>query len=171
MAKLSYSEKLKDPRWQRKRLERLQESEFSCDCCLSEDKTLHVHHKFYKKNAEPWEYENHELEVLCEDCHDYRHWILDQLKTMISDLPLDEMEATLGYLQGKSFWFNEDPQDHKMPKNLHNFASGFSDALNLPFLSVLPFITERNINFDGVKKIIGERSESEGFKGFKGRSQ
>lgn len=66
-----YSEKLKDPRWQRLRLKKMEASNWSCQCCDNKEKTLHIHHKIYKK-CEPWEYELHELECLCEDCHDWR---------------------------------------------------------------------------------------------------
>lgn len=66
----NYSKMLRDPRWQRKRLERLEQSEFSCDCCGDSKSTLHVHHGYYATGVKPWEYENDSLWVLCEDCHD-----------------------------------------------------------------------------------------------------
>ena len=72
--KSNYWEKLKDPRWQRKRLEALNLSNFHCSSCGSDEKTLNVHHLYYKKGAEPWEYDVHtELQVLCEDCHKSEH--------------------------------------------------------------------------------------------------
>ena len=67
MANKSYSEKLKDPRWQRKRLEVMQRDNFKCAICSTETKTLNVHHKTYK--GDPWEQENEDLTTLCEDCH------------------------------------------------------------------------------------------------------
>jgi len=65
----NYSEKLKSPKWQKKRLEILQRDEFTCQSCLSKINTLHVHHFAYKQGLEPWEYENDMLQTLCEDCH------------------------------------------------------------------------------------------------------
>jgi hypothetical protein len=65
----TYSEKLKDPRWQRKRLEILKRDEFTCLSCCDNEKTLHVHHSFYKKGADPWDYEDRHLVTLCEECH------------------------------------------------------------------------------------------------------
>lgn len=65
----TYSEKLKDPRWQRKRLEILARDNFECRHCHSKEKSLHVHHKLYRKGANPWEYEADLLLTLCEDCH------------------------------------------------------------------------------------------------------
>jgi hypothetical protein len=67
--KKEYWEKLKDPRWQRKRLEVMEESCFTCHNCQASDTTLHIHHDYYKKNADPWEYETYELRCLCEECH------------------------------------------------------------------------------------------------------
>jgi len=65
----TYSEKLKDPRWQKKRLKILERDKFQCKCCDSTDKTLHVHHIFYLKGYEPWDYSNSTLITLCKECH------------------------------------------------------------------------------------------------------
>lgn len=69
----SYAELLKDPRWQRKRLERLDLAKWACSACESTTATLHVHHKQYIKGRKPWEYELSELDVLCADCHKGHH--------------------------------------------------------------------------------------------------
>lgn len=37
-----YSEKLKDVRWQKRRLEFLNKKEWRCEFCRKEDKTLHM---------------------------------------------------------------------------------------------------------------------------------
>lgn len=63
----NYSEKLKDPRWQRKRLEVLQRDNFTCSCCGDDKSTLHVHHVKY--NGEPWEVDSSLLVTFCELCH------------------------------------------------------------------------------------------------------
>lgn len=85
----SYLEKLKDPRWQRKRLESLDLADWTCECCGDKSSTLHVHHKQYLKGREPWEYENDQLEVLCETCHSEEHSGDDILMDVISRLPTD----------------------------------------------------------------------------------
>lgn len=64
-----YFEKLKDPRWQKKRLEIFERDGWRCKECYSKEKTLHVHHLFYLKGKEPWEIPNGFLVTLCEDCH------------------------------------------------------------------------------------------------------
>jgi hypothetical protein len=75
MAKLSYLDKLKDPRWQRRRLEILNRDGFKCRSCCTEDKTLHVHHWRYEKGVEPWDAEDDDLITLCESCHEALHHI------------------------------------------------------------------------------------------------
>jgi hypothetical protein len=67
---MTYSEKLKDPRWQRRRLEVLAAANWTCQECQSSDQTLHVHHNFYRSRTEPWEYPDHALRVVCEECHE-----------------------------------------------------------------------------------------------------
>lgn len=82
MASNTYLELLRDPRWQKKRLEVLNESNWQCSLCFSKGKTLHVHHLQYRKGAMPWEYSREELEVLCEDCHDLAHLARRRLRSM-----------------------------------------------------------------------------------------
>lgn len=66
-----YSEKLRDPRWQKKRLEVMQRDQFTCQRCSNNESTLNVHHKYYKAGADPWEYELDSLVTLCESCHEF----------------------------------------------------------------------------------------------------
>lgn len=64
----SYSELLKDPRWQKKRLKILERDGWRCKLCYSTVKTLNVHHLKY--NGKPWEADNDDLITLCKDCHE-----------------------------------------------------------------------------------------------------
>jgi len=73
MNKLTYSEKLKDPRWQRKRLEIMQRDDFACRHCGNKEKTLNVHHLSYKAKTDVWDYEPDNLVTLCEICHENAH--------------------------------------------------------------------------------------------------
>jgi len=66
---MTYSEKLKDPRWQKKRLEILSRDKFACKICNDEKSTLHVHHLKYLKGKDPWEYPKKDLATLCFYCH------------------------------------------------------------------------------------------------------
>lgn len=67
-----YSEKLRNPKWQKKRLEILEAAGWKCQACDAEDNTLAVHHLIYLSGHEPWDYPNDHLECLCEDCHSFR---------------------------------------------------------------------------------------------------
>ena len=50
----TYSEKLKDPRWQKKRLEIFERDNWACKKCGDTDTTLHLHHLEYQ-NCDPWD--------------------------------------------------------------------------------------------------------------------
>jgi len=83
----TYWGKLRDPRWQRRRLEVMSAAGFKCQCCGAEDKTLNVHHKLYRKGASPWEYESDELQCLCENCHADQHQEQEDLDRVLLPLP------------------------------------------------------------------------------------
>lgn len=87
--KVSYYEKLKDPRWQKMRLAVMEANEFHCEICMDGESTLHVHHKEYFKGREPWEYEISQLACICESCHESQHDKDDLLRTVCSYAPLD----------------------------------------------------------------------------------
>lgn len=86
---LTYSEKLRDPRWQKLRLEVFQKAGFACERCGDKESTLHVHHKMYIKGREPWDYEIYFLECLCEECHSTAHEGPDELSELVMQLPND----------------------------------------------------------------------------------
>ena len=65
----TYSEKLKDPRWQKLRLQVFERDDFTCNICKSKEQTLNVHHKKYAKSGNPWDIETGSLMTLCEGCH------------------------------------------------------------------------------------------------------
>lgn len=66
----AYSIKLKDPRWQKKRLQILARDEWMCKKCFDSESTLVVHHRKYLPKIEPWEYPDELLVTLCETCHE-----------------------------------------------------------------------------------------------------
>ncbi len=73
MKNKSYSEQIKSPKWQKRRLEILNRDNFTCQICGSQDKTLHVHHTVYIPYKEIWDYGDNQLITLCEDCHAREH--------------------------------------------------------------------------------------------------
>jgi 5-methylcytosine-specific restriction endonuclease McrA len=69
----NYSHKLKNPRWQRKRLEILSRDNWSCKNCGDCENELHVHHKEYISGYQPWEYPDEYYITLCKSCHNGIH--------------------------------------------------------------------------------------------------
>ena len=69
----TYWQKLRDPRWQKRRLEILQRDKFTCRLCADDASTLHVHHLRYERGADPWESLGFSLLTVCENCHEAMH--------------------------------------------------------------------------------------------------
>ena len=90
---MKYKDKLKHPKWQRKRLETFQRDEWSCQNCGETELTLHVHHKHYERGKNPWEYNIDDLVTLCDRCHIEKHLFaesaIENLDTFIDTLSVD----------------------------------------------------------------------------------
>jgi 5-methylcytosine-specific restriction endonuclease McrA len=84
--KKTYSEKLRDPRWQKRRLYILERDDWTCQRCRATDKTLHVHHRWYEPGAEPWEAADGALQTLCEDCHGQEYQMRPKAEAMLLDV-------------------------------------------------------------------------------------
>lgn len=69
----TYQDRLKDPRWQRKRLEVFERFNFQCANCKDSASTLHAHHRYYIQGREPWDYPDVALVCLCDECHQICH--------------------------------------------------------------------------------------------------
>jgi hypothetical protein len=65
----SYADKLRDPRWQRKRLEVMERDGWKCVSCRETEATLNVHHLRYSVTGNPWDIDAKYLSTLCEGCH------------------------------------------------------------------------------------------------------
>lgn len=66
---MAYSDQLKSPKWQKKRLEILNRDNFKCKICGDIETQLHVHHKKYIKGCKAWEYPDDNFVSLCCHCH------------------------------------------------------------------------------------------------------
>lgn len=66
---MTYAEKLKDPRWQKLRLEVLNRDNFSCKLCFDTSTELHIHHFEYAKSGNPWDSSIDNLVTYCKHCH------------------------------------------------------------------------------------------------------
>lgn len=91
----AYLAKLRDPRWQKKRLEILERDGWTCQKCYDSESTLHVHHRWYTKGADPWECPDYQLVTLCEGCHE------DETRTMPEEL------ESLAYALKRNFFSGE----------------------------------------------------------------
>ena len=63
-----YSELLKDPRWQRLRLQVFERDGWACRSCHAKDRQLQVHHTRYLAYF-PWDTPIEHLVTLCDACH------------------------------------------------------------------------------------------------------
>ena len=70
---MKYSEKLKDPRWQKKRLEVFERDGWTCRKCKDKETMLCVHHLRYIHGKEPWDYPLENFLTLCQSCHDFEY--------------------------------------------------------------------------------------------------
>ena len=80
---MTYAEKLKDPRWQKKRLSILNRDGWRCRDCGDGSKTLHIHHCHYAKGA-PWDTPDDLLLTLCASCHEYRQPLEDEARQLFA---------------------------------------------------------------------------------------
>lgn len=67
---MTYSEKLKDPRWQRRRLEIFNRDNWTCQHCGDKTTQLEIHHTEYFEGREPWDYSDDMLITICHGCHE-----------------------------------------------------------------------------------------------------
>jgi 5-methylcytosine-specific restriction endonuclease McrA len=78
----TYQEQLRDPRWQRKRLEIFKASNFKCEDadCGDDTRELNVHHSAYLKGVPVWDHPDELLHCLCRECHQERQSVEESLK-------------------------------------------------------------------------------------------
>lgn len=121
----TYAEQLKDPRWQKKRLEILDRDGFACVFCgsgLNNGTTLHVDHKRYGRT--PWEVDNDALQTLCEDCHERVTKIRRVIKAIVEDFDIVELLEAQGLLLSIRPWDLPAADAHDVV--LESFARGHS---------------------------------------------
>jgi transposase len=78
----TYSQKLRDPRWQVRRVQVLNRDNFTCCDCGKKDGPMHVHHHYYAKGG-PWETDESFLSSLCPSCHALRHKLEARIQAAI----------------------------------------------------------------------------------------
>lgn len=94
----TYTEKLRDPRWQKKRLQVLEAATWRCEDCKCKDKPLEIHHCYYIRGLEPWQYGGDLLMCLCETCHEFRQGREEAMHVSLGQvlraIPISELEDT-----------------------------------------------------------------------------
>ncbi len=76
----NYHDEMRDPRWQRKRLQILSDADFTCEECRNQEKELNVHHSAYLRGIPAWQHPDSLLHCLCRDCHKQRQEVEESLK-------------------------------------------------------------------------------------------
>ena len=108
---MTYKEKLRDPRWQQKRLRVMERDGWTCKVCGDKSTTLNVHHKRYQKGAEPWEYGDEKLMTICEACHHSLRLIDDNqanaADTIYTAFQLFSMRLMDGHLGAAALSYND----------------------------------------------------------------
>lgn len=98
---MTYSEKLRSPHWQKKRLFILERDGWKCLFCGSTEKTLNVHHVVYRR-IDPWEYPDDLYQTLCEPCHKVRQELTDKtvdaLRIAIKNIPTERLTKVAQFL-------------------------------------------------------------------------
>jgi 5-methylcytosine-specific restriction endonuclease McrA len=92
----TYSDKLKDPRWQKKRLEILERDSFTCKMCKDKETELHIHHLKYGFDN-PWENDNEDLVTCCKFCHQIQTSLNKENYNVIEVIKNDIFYAALCY--------------------------------------------------------------------------
>lgn len=100
MSKKTYWELLKDPRWQQMRLRVMEREGFACQECGDTEATLNVHHTYYERGNDPWEYPPDSLHCLCEKCHEKAGERRQILLRALSQFGSNDELLILGFVQG-----------------------------------------------------------------------
>lgn len=114
----TYTEKLRDPKWQRKRLQIMERDSFTCLECGDKSTTLNVHHGCYLPGCDPWDYPDHVLHTLCEPCHERTQRALAQVHAMLGSLRLEDLQAAMSILVAAGLSSLETPEPRKSGKTL-----------------------------------------------------
>lgn len=121
----SYSELLKHPKWQKKRLEVLERAGFKCEDCGEKEETLHVHHGYYESGKMPWDYDSNSLHCLCEECHKVAHELKTDIYRWLGRISFSHLEMVLGYIKAANVKeLVDDDSDSKWKIELKSYEMG-----------------------------------------------
>jgi 5-methylcytosine-specific restriction endonuclease McrA len=102
---MTYSQKLRDPRWQKKRLEIFTRDNWTCIFCGAKERNLQCHHVVYRK-LDPWDYPDDLYQTACEYCHSERteltDKIVDSLRISLKNIPAQRLETAAARLMSEA---------------------------------------------------------------------
>jgi hypothetical protein len=101
----TYTEKLEDPRWLRKRERILERCGHVCEEC-GVSLGLEVHHCYYRYGREPWQYPDTALLALCRTCHKQRAKIEMDFRLFQQSLRTEEIRAVQTMLDHCKYWYS-----------------------------------------------------------------
>jgi hypothetical protein len=102
----TYSQKLRDPRWIKKRDTIKERAGFKCEDCNNEQ-NLQVHHCYYLYDFEPWEYPYDALRCLCAQCHKKREVAERILRGNLAALKTSQLEDLTLLTNTGLYWYPE----------------------------------------------------------------
>jgi len=148
--KIIYSGLLKDPRWQKLRLKIMERADFACEICKDKEKTLHIHHRYYKSNFKPWDYPDESLLCLCENCHYDVQYLKKQIKNNIDKMDLfPEMLNIIGGFIKASMLSRRLVNKIKIEDSVE--TTGICQYFNIPINKLLKKYANKNITFVELK--------------------
>lgn len=92
--------KYQRPEWQRKAAQIRERANYECEWCGDKESQLDVHHSYYEKDADPWDYPDESLHCLCKKCHKEQQELKREINRQFGKLGLGNMQGVLGFLQG-----------------------------------------------------------------------
>ena len=134
---------LRDPRWQKARLDKMQRAGFACERCGDKETTLNVHHKNYKRDHAPWEYELSNFVCLCRPCHEEIHQSREMLNNLIPYSQIDIAQFISGMIAAQS-------NNHIVAK-IH--PREFKDCTEIYLGGVVALMYE-NLDRDSIERLV-----------------
>lgn len=125
---MEYIQKLKDPRWQRKRLTIMDRDQWTCRRCDCTERTLQIHHLYYKPQTEPWDYPDEALITLCDLCHEKAEFMKWVVRYGIRNLAVEgftnfDLSEIYEFIKGKMY-SNDHPEScRRFMNDLRNLMS------------------------------------------------
>ena len=143
---MKYSEKLKDPRWQKKRLQVMEKAKFKCVECGDSKSTLAVHHSVYFKGNDPWDYPDELLRCFCEKCHERHHSLRQEMAALSGMMDITRMSSVVGYMYALSGVIHKNKHKVVQFANIE-MAVGYFSAL---FCALAAEMAEKTVPLNGL---------------------